>query len=96
MNGIRSLLLVLTSALVLTGCSGKPSHRSPKVFSNKCTGSHRLFGKTFGDRCEEDTRIEDSVTVKGLDQVDRVSEDKRGNEEGADDRGEILRDGLHV
>lgn len=64
--------------------------------TNKCIGSHRLFGKTFGDRCEEDTRIEDSVTVKGLDQVDRVSEDKRGNEEGADDRGEILRDGFHV
>jgi len=30
MNGIRSLLLVLTSALVLTGCSGKPSETDAK------------------------------------------------------------------
>jgi hypothetical protein len=30
MNGIRSLLLILTSALVLTGCSGKPSENDVK------------------------------------------------------------------
>jgi len=49
MNGIRTLLLALTSALVLTGCSGKPSEAdAKKILESKIQAQSKGLIKLTG------------------------------------------------